>query len=382
VVLATGTRGKPRTLQVPGENLPKVASLLDDPDEWRGRDVLVVGGGDSAVEAAVALADAGARVMISYRGKSFNRAAPKNRQTIEGYAAQQRLKAKYGSQVVAFEAEAVILQLDDGSQKRYPNHAAFVLIGADPPVTWLEKLGVRFVLRPHQYSLGKTDGFVRRLVPSAAPCPEDAARAAELITGRPQAPVATSRDRDRLPSDVERALATVGLDDPSAESGSTGAKKWLRAATGLFAQSGKKVEQPIPLSEFAKRQRSTAAAGQARSALSAGERTRVLRMLRDEGGRLADEESRVSFVDLAALRAAGGAEPRRRTRPPPRHLAPAAPRSVRARPRAGAQPRRSQSGDIVAKPAVIVGLAKATAAGPRTRSGQAPTRSSSGRACG
>jgi cation diffusion facilitator CzcD-associated flavoprotein CzcO len=50
VVLAIGTRGKPRTLQVPGENLPKVASLLEDPDLWRGQAVLVVGGGDSAVE--------------------------------------------------------------------------------------------------------------------------------------------------------------------------------------------------------------------------------------------------------------------------------------------------------------------------------------------
>jgi thioredoxin reductase (NADPH) len=380
VVLATGTRGKPRTLQVPGENLPKVASLLDDPDEWRGRDVLVVGGGDSAVEAAVALADAGARVMISYRGKSFNRAAPKNRQTIEGYAAQQRLKAKYGSQVVAFEAEAVILQLDDGSQKRYPNHAAFVLIGADPPVTWLEKLGVRFVLRPHQYSLGKTDGFVRRLVPSAAPCPEDAARAAELITGRPQAPVATSRDRDRLPSDVERALATVGLDDPSAESGSTGAKKWLRAATGLFTQSGKKVDQPIPLSEFAKRQRSSVGK---RDALSAGERTRVLAHAPRRG-----RPPRRRRVAGVVRRPGGPARGRAGARADPGavHLGPAAPsragpprrgRSGARGPRAGAQPRPSHqpgaagSGDIVAKPAVIVGLAKATAAGPRTRSGKA-----------
>src|SRR5262245_4544576 len=136
VVLATGTRGKPRTLQVPGENLPKVANLLDDPDDWRGQDVLVVGGGDSAVEAALALADAGARVIISYRGKSFNRAAPKNKQAIESYAQQNRLKVKYGSQVIAFEPESVIIALADGAQKRYGNVAAFVLIGADPPVTW------------------------------------------------------------------------------------------------------------------------------------------------------------------------------------------------------------------------------------------------------
>src|SRR5262245_45133947 len=138
VVLSIGTRGKPRTLQVPGENLPKVFSLLEDPDEWRGRSVLVVGGGDSACEAAVALADAGAKVMISYRGKGFSRAQPKNKQTIESYAGQGRIKAKLGSQVMGFEPDSVTLALADGSQKRYPNDGAFVLIGADPPVQWLE----------------------------------------------------------------------------------------------------------------------------------------------------------------------------------------------------------------------------------------------------
>src|SRR5215813_181741 len=162
VVLSIGTRGKPRTLQVPGENLPKVVSLLEDPDDWRGKAVLVVGGGDSACEAALALADAGAKVMISYRGKGFNRAAPKNKQAIEGYSAQGRVKAKLGSQVLAFEADSVTLALGDGSQKRYPNDGAFVLIGADPPIAWLEKMGVKFVERPHQYQLGKTDDILRR----------------------------------------------------------------------------------------------------------------------------------------------------------------------------------------------------------------------------
>ncbi len=342
VVLATGTRGKPRTLQVPGENLPKVCNLLDDPDEFRGKDVLVVGGGDSAVEAALALADAGARVIISYRGKSFNRAQPKNKQAIEAYAAQNKVKAKLGSQVVSFDAESVVIGLADNSQKKYPNVAAFVLIGADPPVTWLEKLGVRFVLRPHQYALGKSDDFVRRMLPSVAECPQDAAAAAAAVTGQDP----------RLPSEAERALAAVSLPEPV-----SGPKKWLRAATGMFGSAPKKIDQPIPLSEFAKRHRTHAGGGR-RDQLSAGERTRVLRMLRDEGGRIADEESKVSYIDMAAVRGAPG--PGREPTPAPR------PRIERV---AGAPPPPSHGqDDIIAKQAVIVGLAKANATGPRTRS--------------
>ena len=354
VILATGTRGKPRTLQVPGENLPKVANLLDDPDDWRGKDVLVVGGGDSAVEAALALADAGARVIISYRGKSFNRAQPKNKQAIESYAAQNRLKAKYQSQVVSFEPQNVIIALADGSQKRYPNTGAFVLIGADPPVTWLEKMGVRFVLRPHQYALGKSDDFVRRQLLNAAECPQDAAGAAMMITGKDT----------RLPSEVERALSAISLPEPA-----SGPKKWIKAATGLFGTGAKKIEQPMPLSEFAKRQRTHAGMGR-RDQLSAGERTRVLRMLRDEGGRLADEESKVSFVDLAALRA--GAAPEHDDGdawPPPSRRDPTPPPQPRLQRVAGAPPPTPPSQEeMQAKQAVIVGLAKANATGPKTRS--------------
>jgi thioredoxin reductase (NADPH) len=358
VVLSIGTRGKPRTLQVPGENLPKIFSLLEDPDVWAGRNVLVVGGGDSAVEAALALSDAGARVIISYRGKGFNRAQPKNKSTVERYAAEGRIKAKLGSQVLQFDADGVTLQLGDGQQKRYPNDAAFVLIGADPPVAWLEKMGIRFVERPHQYQLGKSDDIVRRFVARVAECPEDAARAAAAILG------------GSTGIEPSRAAAAMSLPMAGGEQKVSGPKKWLRSATSIFstrthsqmtpmpkapltnaatgaaASAGgksKKLDAPMPLSEFAKRQKRLDHTGHGRrDQLTAGERTRILRMLRDEGGRLADEESQVHI----------GAAP-----PSPKgydfdfddeNAAPApppAPSSLRP--------------DVPAKPALVVGLAQA-----------------------
>lgn len=282
VVLSIGTRGKPRTLQVPGENLPKVFSLLEDPDAWRGKNVLVVGGGDSACEAAIALADAGATVMMSYRGKGFQRAAQKNKLAIERYVVEGRIAAELGSQVVQFDADSVTLVTGNRAQKRYPNEAAFVLIGADPPVQWLEKMGIHFVQRPHQYQMGKTDDIVARLVPQADECPRDAASAtAQILNGSAgKAPSRRASGRSRATS---------------------GPRKWLRSATSIFSirdrasshsdagrsaprgGKAKKFDAPVPLSEFAKRGR--------RDSLTSDERTRILRMLRDEGGRMADEDS-------------------------------------------------------------------------------------------
>jgi thioredoxin reductase/ferredoxin len=360
VVLSIGTRGKPRTLQVPGENLPKVFSLLEDPDEWRGRSVLVVGGGDSACEAALALADAGAKVMISYRGKGFNRAAPKNKSAIEGYASQGRIKAKLGSQILAFEPDSVTLALGDGSQKRYPNDGTFVLIGADPPVAWLEKMGIRFVERPHQYQLGKTDDIVRKFVARAIECPEDAARAAAQVLGG-SVGIAPSRVSAAVPA--QSASLPMPMGEPV-----SGPRKWLRSATSIFSnrassgvmpmpqppssassarpdargQRAKKFDAPVPLSEFAKRGKSS---GQShtghgrRDALSAGERTRILRMLRDEGGRLADEDEQVYI----------GSVPGNRDYDFDFDDSPA-PAPTNPRP------------DVPAKPAVVVGIAQAQAA--------------------
>jgi thioredoxin reductase/ferredoxin len=163
VVLATGTRGKPRSLGVEGEDLPKVAYILEDPEQQRDRSVLVVGGGDSALEAAVALAEEGAKkVVLSYRGKSFGRAKKKNKDNLDRLSAAGRLEVLLGSQIKQITDRHVVIVTAEG--REILNDAVYVLIGSDPPVKWLEELGVRFVERPHTHKSGATDAIVESIL--------------------------------------------------------------------------------------------------------------------------------------------------------------------------------------------------------------------------
>ena len=203
IVLATGLRGKPRLLAVPGANLEKVQSRLDDADAFAGQDVLVVGGGDSAVEAAMALADAKARVTLSYRGDGFKRAKQANQKRLADLTAAGRLSVLLGSNVAAFGAGDVQITLASGERVTQPNHRAFVLIGADTPVAWLEAQGVRFVERPHLYALGSTEAVVRRLAPDAVECTRSVDEALAILQGRAQ-PARSSRPR--LRTVVDRVL--------------------------------------------------------------------------------------------------------------------------------------------------------------------------------
>jgi thioredoxin reductase/ferredoxin len=185
VVLATGLRGKPRLLAVPGANLEKVQARLDDPSAFAGQDVLVVGGGDSAVEAAMSLAEAGARVTLSYRGDSFKRTKQANQRKLAGMEAAGELAIHLGSNVVGFTADQATVRLSDGSEAVLPNRQAFVLIGADTPVAWLQQLGVRFVERPHLFAMGRTEDAVRRVAAETQPCAADVDQAIAVVLGRP-----------------------------------------------------------------------------------------------------------------------------------------------------------------------------------------------------
>jgi thioredoxin reductase/ferredoxin len=166
VLVCIGTRGKPRRLGVPGEDQNFVHPLLDDPDQYVGQTILVVGGGDSAVEAALALSAPSLRnkIILSYRGKTFNRVKARNRQDLDLAIAQQRVMVLFGSNVLEFGAKQATLKLPDGRTRPIPVSAAFVLIGGDPPVKWLESMGIRYIQAPHGHSRGPTDQLVERLI--------------------------------------------------------------------------------------------------------------------------------------------------------------------------------------------------------------------------
>lgn len=142
VLLGIGRRGTPRKLGVPGEELPKVVYRLIDPEQYRGRRVLVVGGGDSALEAAASIAELGdATVALSYRGQAFQRAKQRNRQRVEEAAALGRLQVMMGSEVEEIRPEEVILT-QAGAKLCLPNDALIVSAGGILPNDFLKSIGI------------------------------------------------------------------------------------------------------------------------------------------------------------------------------------------------------------------------------------------------
>jgi thioredoxin reductase (NADPH) len=142
VLLAIGRRGTPRKLGVPGEELPKVTYRLADPAQYRGMHVLIVGGGDSAIESAVTISEEpDTTVTLSYRSASFNRAKRKNRQRLEEAIARGRVNVLLESTVTRISPTEVELE-QRGKQLRVPNDAIIVNAGGILPTAFLKDLGV------------------------------------------------------------------------------------------------------------------------------------------------------------------------------------------------------------------------------------------------
>ena len=144
VVLATGRAGNPRKLGVNGEHLSKVMYRLIDAHQYQNKNILVIGGGDSAVEAALALAQQkGNRVTLSYRRPEFMRIKERNAKCIREFIDKRRLRVVFNSVPLEFRHDSVILSVD-GRPKKLSNDYAWIFAGGTPPNEFLKKIGVGF----------------------------------------------------------------------------------------------------------------------------------------------------------------------------------------------------------------------------------------------
>lgn len=143
VVLALGRRGTPRKLGVPGEDLPKVMYRLLDAESYREQRVLVVGGGDSAVEAVVGLARHGNHVTLSYRREKLVRIKSANERRLADAVRGGRVRLALATEVEAIGGAAVTLRTPTG-RLEVLNDYVFVFAGGEPPFAFLREIGVRF----------------------------------------------------------------------------------------------------------------------------------------------------------------------------------------------------------------------------------------------
>lgn len=158
VVLAIGRRGTPRKLGAAGEDLPKVFYDIVEMEAFARSRALVVGGGDSAVESALGLANqAGTEVTLSYRGEAFTRIKDRNREKLEAETARGRVRVLLQSELREIRSGSVLLETG-GETRELPNDYVIIRIGGEPPHEFLRRAGVRIVEK--EIALAK-DGSAR-----------------------------------------------------------------------------------------------------------------------------------------------------------------------------------------------------------------------------
>lgn len=147
VILALGKAGEPRKLGVKGEELPKVMYRLIEADHYINKKILVIGGGDSAVEAAMGLANqSGNQVTLSYRSERFSRIKERNAKRIEDCMRSGKVKVLFESNPVEFKPQSVIIDVK-GTKRDIPNDFVWIFAGGTPPNAFLKKIGVGFGTR-------------------------------------------------------------------------------------------------------------------------------------------------------------------------------------------------------------------------------------------
>ncbi len=144
VVLALGRSGTPRKLGVKGEELPHVLYRLIEADHYTDKNILIVGGGDSAVEAAMGLArQPGNKVTLSYRRGEFSRLKDRNAKRIAEHVDSRKIEVLFSSNPVEFREGSVFLETS-GQMRELPNDFVWVFAGGTPPSDFLKSAGVAF----------------------------------------------------------------------------------------------------------------------------------------------------------------------------------------------------------------------------------------------
>lgn len=147
VLLAIGRRGTPRKLHIPGEMTEKVAYRLLEPEEISGKKIVIVGGGDSAVEAALSLCEQNT-VTLSYRGENFTRLKKRNAELIHQAMDNGKLVVKLNTNLTSIEPEAVSYKESDSQQiQKIENDLVYIFAGGELPTQFLKKIGIQITTK-------------------------------------------------------------------------------------------------------------------------------------------------------------------------------------------------------------------------------------------
>jgi thioredoxin reductase/NAD-dependent dihydropyrimidine dehydrogenase PreA subunit len=148
IILAIGRRGSPRKLGVSGENSENVYYRLLDPELIHDKNILVVGGGDSAMESAMLLADEKNKVTLSYRGEKFSRLKPKNLERANDYISKKKIKVLFNTTVKEILTDQVVLNYHENNDEiKIKNELTYIFAGGILPTKFLEDIGITITKR-------------------------------------------------------------------------------------------------------------------------------------------------------------------------------------------------------------------------------------------
>jgi thioredoxin reductase/Pyruvate/2-oxoacid:ferredoxin oxidoreductase delta subunit len=142
ILLSIGRRGTPRKLGVPGEENEKVYYRLLEPELIHEQNILVVGGGDSAIESALLLVEENNKVTLSYRSNSFSRIKPRNLEKINQAKSSGEINVIFNSTVVEIKDDEVLLSVENSEEIALLNDLVYVFAGGELPTKFLEKIGI------------------------------------------------------------------------------------------------------------------------------------------------------------------------------------------------------------------------------------------------